>query len=110
MNSHLVSPLLLAAALMLACGTYAFRWAGPMLRNRIRFPDRATQLLDIGAVVLLAALVAVTAVPVGSGHVGFALPAGVLVGGVLAWRDRPLLVVIVAAAATTAGLRLLGVS
>ncbi|MFG1792479.1 AzlD domain-containing protein [Nocardia sp. NPDC049149] len=93
----------------LAVGTYAFRWAGPALRERIRFPARAVRVLEIGAVVLLAALVAVTALPSGTGDFGFALPAGVLVAGVLAWRKLPILVVILAAAGTTALLRLLGV-
>jgi hypothetical protein len=32
---------LVAAALALAAGTYAFRLAGPLLRARIRFPPRA---------------------------------------------------------------------
>ncbi|NUQ90764.1 MAG: AzlD domain-containing protein, partial [Glycomyces artemisiae] len=41
---------------------------------------------------------------------GWSLPAGVVVGGVLAWRKAPLALVVVAAAATTAGLRLLGVA
>jgi hypothetical protein len=34
---------------------------------------------------------------------------GVLVGGALAWRKAPFVLVVVAAAATAAGLRLLGV-
>ncbi|WP_431962596.1 AzlD domain-containing protein [Nocardia sp. bgisy134] len=102
--------MLAAGVIALAAGTYAFRWAGPALRSRVRFPERARQLLEIGAVVLLAALVAVTTLPFGTGHVGVALPAGVVVGGVLAWRRSPLLVVILAAAATTAVLRLVGVS
>lgn len=101
--------MLVAGVLSLAVGTYAFRWAGPALRDRIRFPERARQLLEIGAVVLLAALVAVTTLPFGTGHLGAALPAGVAVGGVLAWRRSPLLVVVLAAAATTALLRLVGV-
>ncbi|WP_069166969.1 AzlD domain-containing protein [Nocardia altamirensis] len=101
--------MLAAGMIALAVGTYAFRWAGPALRERIRFPARAVRVLEIGAVVLLAALVAVTALPSSSGGFGFALPAGVLVAGVLAWRKQPILVVIVAAAATTALLRLLGI-
>lgn len=59
--------------------------------------------------ILLAALVATTALPFGD-EFGWALPVGVLVGGVLAWRRCPLLVVIVAAAATTALLRAVGVA
>ncbi|MFI6368085.1 AzlD domain-containing protein [Nocardia sp. NPDC050630] len=104
------TPVLLVAMSALSAGTYAFRSSGPALRNRIRFPERATKLLEIGAVVLLAAMVAITTLPTGSGNLGFALPAGVLVGGLLAWRNQPMLVVILAAAATTAVLRLLGAS
>ncbi|MBF6455963.1 AzlD domain-containing protein [Nocardia cyriacigeorgica] len=103
------SPLLVPAMLTMAVGTYLLRWAGPALRNRIRFPPRAARLLEIGAVILLAALVATTALPFGS-EFGWALPAGVLVGGILAWRRCPLLVVIVAAAGTTAVLRAVGIA
>lgn len=46
----------------------------------------------------------------GHGPAGFARPLGVLVGGVLAWRRAPFLLVILAAAGTTAVLRLLGIS
>ena len=45
----------------------------------------------------------------GHGFAGWARPAGVLVGGVLAARKVPFLLVVLAATATTAGLRLLGV-
>ena len=93
----------------LAAGTYAFRLSGQVLRARISFPPRAARLLEAGAVILLAALVATTALTQGHGFSGFARPAGVLAGGVLAWRKAPFLVVVIAAAAVTAGLRLLGV-
>ncbi|MEV0251037.1 AzlD domain-containing protein [Nocardia sp. NPDC050712] len=102
--------MLIAGIVALAIGTYTFRWLGPALRSRIRFPDRAKRLLEVGATVLLAALVAVETLPFTEGNVGAALPAGVLVAGVLAWRRWPLLIVILAAAVTTAGLRLLGVA
>lgn len=102
--------MLAAGVFALAAGTYAFRWPGPALRDRVRLPTRAVRLLEIGAVVLLAALVAVTTLPLGTGSLGFAVPAGVLVGGMLAWKQQPILVVILAAAVTTAALRLAGVS
>ncbi|WP_159924128.1 MULTISPECIES: AzlD domain-containing protein [Nocardia] len=102
--------MLAAGIVALAAGTYAFRWAGPALRERVRLPARVIRLLEIGAVVLLAALVAVTTLPLGTAGLGFAVPVGVLVGGVLAWHQRPILVVILAAAATTTFLRLIGIS
>ncbi|GAB4007043.1 hypothetical protein GCM10029992_59640 [Glycomyces albus] len=59
---------------------------------------------------VLLALTVVSTVLVDGEWAGFALPAGVLVGGVLAWRRAPLAVVVIAAATTTALLRLAGVA
>jgi branched-subunit amino acid transport protein len=101
--------LIVAGLLTLSAGTFAFRFAGPVLRQRITFPPWAERLLEAGAVVLLAALAATTTLTEGHGFAGLARPAGVLAGGVLAWRKAPFLVVVLAAAATTAVLRLLGV-
>jgi hypothetical protein len=44
----------------------------------------------------------------GSEFAGFARPAGVLAGALLAWRKAPFVVVVIAAAAVTALLRLAG--
>lgn len=106
MNNH---ALLLAGVLVLAVGTFALRIAGPLLRTRLELPERAQQTMAAAAVVLLAALVATAALTDGAGPAGIARPAGVLVGGILAWRKAPFVLVVVAAAATAAVLRLLGV-
>jgi len=103
------STLVVAGMATLAAGTYVFRFSGQALRARISFPPRAKRLLEAAAVILLAALMATTALTQGHGFSGFARPVGVLVGGVLAWRKAPFLVVVIAAAAVTALLRLLGV-
>jgi branched-subunit amino acid transport protein len=99
----------LLAILALAGGTYAFRAAGPVLHGRIQLSDRVRRLLSVAAGVLLVALVATAALTAGHGFAGWARPAGVLVGGVLALRRLPFLVAVVGAVVTTAGLRLLGV-
>jgi branched-subunit amino acid transport protein len=99
--------LVVAGMATLAAGTYAIRFAGPALRTRLSFPPRAAKLLEAAAMILLAALVAITALTEGHGFAGLARPAGVLVGGVLAWRKAPFLVIVLVAAATTALLRLL---
>jgi branched-subunit amino acid transport protein len=101
--------LVVAGMLTLSAGTIGCRMAGPALRQRLTFPPWAERLLEGAAVVMLAALVATTALTKGHAFSGLARPAGVLVGGVLAWRKAPFLVVVIAAAATTAILRLLGV-
>jgi branched-subunit amino acid transport protein len=99
----------IAAILVLAGGTYAYRIAGPLLGSRLRLSDRVRRLLLIGAAVLLLALVSTSALTQGHGFAGWARPAGVAVGAVLAIRRAPFIVVVIAAAATTALLRLAGV-
>lgn len=100
---------LLVGTAVLAVGTFAFRFAGPVLRSRVKLSPRAERLMALSAVVLLAALVAVSALTEGHAFAGFARPAGVLVAGVLAWRKAPFVLVVVAAAATAALLRLAGI-
>lgn len=104
-----VSPALVAAIAVLAVGTYAFRLAGPLLRERVELPAYLERLMSAATVVLLTALVATTALLDGQDFAGVARPAGVAVAGVLAWRKAPFVVIVLAAAATAAVLRMLGV-
>jgi branched-subunit amino acid transport protein len=103
------STALLVSILVLAAGTIVFRVAGPVLRARVTLSARAQKLMAVSAVVLLAALLAVSALTQGHSFAGFARPAGVAVGGLLAWRKAPFVAVVLAAAATAALLRLAGV-
>jgi branched chain amino acid efflux pump len=100
----------LLALLVLAGGTYAFRLAGPVLRNRLVLSSRVERLLADAAAVLLVALVATSTLTQGHHFAGWARPAGVLVAAVLVLRRAPFPVVVVAAAGTAALLRLLGVA
>lgn len=101
---------MLAAIIALAIGTFLIRLLGPVLRNRFTLSERAEALLKTGATVVLLALAATSTFLVEGEFAGWALPSGVLVGGVLAWKRLPLAVVVVAASATTALLRLAGVA
>lgn len=98
----------LAAILALAAGTYAMRFAGPALAGRVRLPERVRELLETGAVVILAALVVTATVADGAVFAGWARPAGVAVAAALAVARAPFPAVVIAAAAVTAGLRALG--
>lgn len=100
----------IVALALLAAGTYAFRLAGPVLHDRLHIPAPVQKLLAASTAVLLIALVATAAFTEGPGFAGWARPSGVLIGGLLALRRAPFPVVVLAAAATTALLRLLGVS
>jgi branched-subunit amino acid transport protein len=97
------------AVLALAAGTYLLRISGIVLRDRLRVPATVERYLDLGATALLVALVATAALTDGTGFAGWARPAGVAVGALAAWRKVPFVLVVVLAAGTTAGLRLLGV-
>jgi branched-subunit amino acid transport protein len=94
----------------LAAGTYALRVAGPLLRSRLTIPAGVQGYLSLSAVALLAALISTAALFAGPAFAGWARPAGVLVGALCAWRRLPFVVVVVAAAGTTALLRLAGVA
>ena len=97
------------AIVVLAVGTYALRFAGPVLRSRITVSPAVSRYLTLAAVALLAALIGTAALLNGTEFVGIARPAGVVVGAVLAWRKLPFVVVVVAAALTAALLRLAGI-
>jgi branched-subunit amino acid transport protein len=99
---------LLVATAVLGAGTFAFRFAGPLLRSRMTLSPRIEQLMTTAVVVLLAALVATSTLTEGHGFSGVARTAGVAVGGLFAWRRAPFVVVVLAAAVTAAVLRLLG--
>lgn len=101
--------MIMTVILLLAAGTYAIRFIGVALRDRLTLPEAVRRLLPVAAVTLLCALAATAALTEAGRAAGIARPAGVLVGVLLAWRRAPFVVVVVAAAATAAGLRLLGV-
>lgn len=100
--------MLIAVILALAVGTYAFRLAGVLLHDRLALPAGVRRVLPLAAAALLAALAATAALTEAGGFAGVARPAGVAVGALLAWRRAPFVLVIVAAAATAALLRLAG--
>ncbi|GIF31311.1 branched-chain amino acid transporter [Actinoplanes utahensis] len=100
---------MLAAILVLAVGTYAFRLSGVLLRDRLELSAPLQRMLPMSAAALLAALAGTAALMAGSEFAGFARPTGVLVGALLAWRKAPFVLVVIVAAAVTALLRLAGV-
>ncbi|AEI68634.1 AzlD domain-containing protein [Corallococcus macrosporus] len=95
--------------LVLAAGTYAFRLAGPLLSQRMTLSARVQGLLTLCAIALLTALVATATLTAAGGFAGWARPAGVLAGALMAWRKLPFVVVVVGAAAVTALLRMAGI-
>ncbi|MDX6739931.1 AzlD domain-containing protein [Actinocorallia sp. A-T 12471] len=98
----------LLAVLVLAAGTYAFRIAGPLAARHLDL-ERLRAPLVTAAVVLLLALAVTSSVADGQDFTGWARPAGVAVAAILAFRKASFVIVVLAAAATTAALRLMGI-
>lgn len=94
---------------LMGVGTFGYRIVGVNLKSRLHLSARTELLLTSASVLLLVALVATSTVFQGESFSGWARTAGVAVGGVLAWRRAPFVVVVLAAAAVAAGLRLFGV-
>ncbi|WOC12043.1 AzlD domain-containing protein [Gordonia sp. MP11Mi] len=97
------------AVTVLACGTYALRVAGLMLRTRTTVSPAVEALMERSTMVLLIAVGLTTTLFEGSALAGPARPIGVAIGVLAAWFKAPLVAVVVLAAAATAVLRLAGV-
>jgi branched-subunit amino acid transport protein len=96
-----------AALLALCAISYALKAAGPLLAGGRELGPRSRQVLDLVAVPLLAALIAVQTFGDGQRLTLDARAPALLVAGILVWRRAPFLVVVLAAAATAALLRAL---
>jgi branched-subunit amino acid transport protein len=93
--------------LVVGAGTVLFKAAGPVFLGSKELPARALALVEVLAPAMLAALVVTQAV---GGDRELVLDgarlAGIAVAGVAVWRRAPLVVVMAAAAATAALIRL----
>jgi len=93
---------------VLACsaGCYALKAAGLAIPSRWLARTRLQQLISLSPVPLLAALVATGAVAIGTRLVIDARLVGLAVAALLLWRRQNFLVVVLAATAVTALIRL----
>lgn len=96
------------ALLLLAAIAYAIKAAGPLLSGGREVRPSVAQVLDLIAIPLLAALIAIQTLDDGDGQIVFDARVPALgVAAILVWRRAPFLVVVLAAAATAAILRAL---
>lgn len=100
---------ILLGGMLLAVGTYAMRAGGGEIGERLAPYPRVQVAMEDAAFLILASVVATTALTDGSDFAGFARVFGVGLSGILAWRGVSLPLVLIVAAAATAGLRAAGV-
>ena len=91
--------------ILVGTATIALKAAGPVLAAGRELPQGAARVVDLLAPALLAALVATQAFASDESLVLDERGAGLLAGGVAILLRAPLLVVVLIAAATAAGLR-----
>jgi branched-subunit amino acid transport protein len=89
----------------LAAGAYAFKFLGLVLIGSRRLPEALDRCLSLVPAAMLSALVVQGTVSTGQDLVIDERLPGIAVAIVLAWRRAPFIVVVIAAAATTAVLR-----
>ena len=95
--------------LLALCGvSYALKAVGPVFAGGRRLAPRLRRTLDLVAVPLLAALIGVQTFGSGRAYVLDARAPALAVAAVLVWRRAPFLVVVLAAAAVAALVRLAG--
>lgn len=97
-----------AAILVLAGGAYAFKVLGLVVLGGRPVPARLQRCLGLLPAALLPALIAVQTVAGDRALVVDARAGGVAVAVVAAWRRAPFPLIVVGAAAATAGLRAVG--
>lgn len=98
------------AVLVLSAAAYAMKLAGFVLARRVDPHAAERWSLELVVVPVLAALIVVQTVDGGEQIVIDARLPALAVAALLVWRRAPLLVIVLAAGGTAAGLRLLGAS
>jgi branched-subunit amino acid transport protein len=96
------------AVLALCVIAYVLKAVGPAFAGGRELSARMRGVLDLVPVPLLAALILTQSLATGRHLVVDARLPALAVAGLLVWRRAPFLVVVLAAAATAAGLRALG--
>jgi branched-subunit amino acid transport protein len=97
------------ALLTLAAGTYVLKAAGPLALGSRTVPPPLQRALNLVSVTLLAALIGISTFGHGRSLDLDARAAGLAVALAAVWLRAPFAVVVIAATATAAGLRALGV-
>jgi hypothetical protein len=95
---------------LLAFGTFAFRYFGSVLDKHIKGFQRYYVLLNDMGMVLLVSVAAVAMIYESGEFAGWARCTGVLTAGLLAYYRVNVLCILLAAVVVTAGLRPLGVA
>lgn len=94
-----------AVVALCAAATFTAKGVGPAAAGSGELPERAARVVALLAPALLAALIVTQAVADGTNLRLGADTAGVALAGVLLWRRARLVLVVLAAALLTAGLR-----
>lgn len=90
---------------ILAVGTYAMRVSGILLNNREGVSGRLKETLSLCAIVILFSVAMTSTFFDGEQLADLSKVIGVGVAGILTWKKKPFILIVLSAAIVTAGLR-----
>lgn len=90
---------------LLAVGTYAMRISGILLNNKVEVSTRVKDLFSLFAIVILFSVAITTTLFDGEQLADLPKIMGVGVAGILTWKKKPFILIVLSAALVTAGLR-----
>ncbi|MBI6530880.1 AzlD domain-containing protein [Proteus vulgaris] len=96
---------IITGIVILAVGTYAMRLSGILLNNKSGVSLRVKEILSLSAIVILFSVAMTSTFFDGDQLADLSKIIGVGVAGVLTWRKKPFIMIVLSAAIVTAGLR-----
>ncbi|WP_283533918.1 AzlD domain-containing protein [Proteus mirabilis] len=96
---------LIAGIAILTVGTYAMRISGILLNNKTGMSERVKEMFSLSAIVILFSVAMTSTFFDGDQLADIAKIIGVGVAGVLTWKKKPFILVVLSAAIITAMLR-----
>lgn len=96
---------IITGIIILAVGTYAMRISGILLNNRTGVSERVKEIFSLSAIVILFSVAMTTTFFDGEQLADISKIIGVGVAGILTWKKKPFIIIVLSAAIVTAGLR-----
>ena len=96
---------IITGIVILAVGTYAMRMSGVLLNNRAGISERVKEIFSLSAIVILFSVAITSTFFDGEQLADVSKIIGVGVAGILTWKKKPFILIVLSAAIVTAGLR-----
>ncbi|QAV21871.1 AzlD domain-containing protein [Proteus hauseri] len=96
---------IITGIVILAVGTYAMRMSGVLLNNKADISERVKEIFSLSAIVILFSVAITSTFFDGEQLADLSKVIGVGVAGILTWKKKPFILIVLSAAIVTAALR-----